>query len=436
MATSASQVFVTALSFATSVAQARLLGAEGRGDLARFANAGALAVLYLGLGVSSAITYFIASGVAAPRPLLRSLRPVFAITVLAAFGCVAVAGMTGLQRFLPQGLPLAWAITLLTLYFALSQAGSWLSAVLAARGAFTPINVSAVTVGGVGAAASLGLLVFAPSWIGSWTFIAMLVALEGIRAAILAFAGLRADRTTVAAPAVAAIGVTTIGLLGIWRYSGLAFLGDAMQFLTYRLDQWVVDANRGAAALGRYALAVSLAQLVWIVPTAVARVLFPYMAMMQRSDGAHLAIRAARTALGVSVLLALVGWVVSEMFVAAIFGAQFAEVPSLIGILLLGIVPYSVAKVLGNYLAGTNALAPTVMANAAVLAITVLLDFLLIPAIGATGAAWATAASCSLYTLLISAVFLRRSGLSLREVLSASLAESPSVPSIPTDDPV
>jgi O-antigen/teichoic acid export membrane protein len=428
MTTSISQIAVIVLSFATSIGQARLLGADGRGDLARFANAGALAVLYVGLGLNAAITYFVASGAVQPRPLLRSLRPVFAVSVLAVIAGVVVAAGTGLERFLPQGLPIAWVVALLALFFAMSQASGWFSAVLAARGDFSPINISAVTVAAVSAAASIVLLVLAPTWVGAWTFIAMLTALEGLRAAMLAFSASRRDRlgSTGNMPAVAVTAATAVGFMGLWRYSGLSFLGDAMQFMTYRFDQWVVDANRGAADLGRYALAVSLAQLVWIVPTATARVMFPYAAMMDRSDAALLAWRAARVALVVSASLAAIGWVGSQLFLTALFGEQFAEVPSLLGILLLGVVPYSVAKVLGNYMAGINALGVTVSASGAVLVITIALDLLLIPSIGAAGAAWATTISYSLYTLLLFAVFVRRSPLSLRTALSWRLPESAS----------
>ncbi len=92
LATSLSQVVVIVLAFGTSIAQARLLGADGRGDLARFVNAGALVALYFGLGIGSAITYFLAAGAAQPRALLRSLAPVFVATVLAVPVCLGNRG--------------------------------------------------------------------------------------------------------------------------------------------------------------------------------------------------------------------------------------------------------------------------------------------------------------------------------------------------------
>jgi O-antigen/teichoic acid export membrane protein len=414
--TSASQAAVIALFLVIAVSQANLLGAAGRGDVARFVNAGAFVVLYFGFGIGSAITYFVASGAAQPAGLLRSLLPSFAGTTAAVFVACALASTTSLSRFLPQGIPLAWSVVSLTLLFALTQAGAWLSAVLAARGDFGPINVTSVVVAAIGAAASMGLLLLAPDSAGAGTIIGLTVGLELIRSVMLGRAATRHLRSMPHAAAESKH--VRIGFSRLLRYAGLAFLGDALLFMTYRFDMWVVDANHGAAELGRYALAVSLAQLVWIVPSATGRVLFPYAAMLGRLDGAILALRSARIALLISGAAALVGWAASQLLVPVLFGDDFADVPSLIGVLLLGIVPFSVAKVLGNYLAGVNALGANVAAAAGILVVTIILDLLLIPPLGARGAAMATAVSYSLFTLVVFAVFLRKGSLSVRAALS------------------
>ena len=410
--TSASQVAIVTLAFVTSVAQARLLGAAGRGELALFMNAAAIIVLVCGLGINSAITYFVASGAAQPRALLRSLRPVYAMTVLVVLALWAVITASGLRQFLPESLPDAWLLLALTLYFALAQAGSWLSAVLAARRTFTPINAAAVLVAGTGTAVSAALLWLSPDWANVTAIIALLVALEGLRTTLLAGALVR--RRWLGRPDDAAsIGAAEhrLTFAQLWRYSGLTFAVNALQFLTYRSDQWIVDAFHGTAALGVYALAVSLAQLVWIVPGATASVLFPYAAMLETPTSAQLALRVARVALVASAACGVAGWIASELLVVTLFGREFAEVPLLIGILLLGIVPFSVAKVLGNYLAGSNAVGLNAVATVLTLVIAVGLALLLIPGMGAAGAAWATAIAYSIQTLFIMALFRRRTAL-------------------------
>jgi O-antigen/teichoic acid export membrane protein len=133
LTTSISQVAVIVLSVVTAITQARMLGTEGRGDVARFVNMGALVVLYFGLGIASALTYFMASGQVPRDALTRVLRPVFVLTVLGVVVFIAVLARTPLESLLPQSLPIAWVIALFGVFFALSQGNSWIAASHAAR---------------------------------------------------------------------------------------------------------------------------------------------------------------------------------------------------------------------------------------------------------------------------------------------------------------
>jgi O-antigen/teichoic acid export membrane protein len=325
-------------------------------------------------------------------------------------------------RFLPEGLGRGALVFALTAFFALSQLGNWLAAVLAGRGDFTAINRSTVATSVAAAAFSSWLLWQRPEWAGAAAIIVLNTAVEALRVMWLGIASLSREREAGAfvrsTKGHTAAQPPGLGLATLMRYSALTFVGEALQFLTYRFDMWVVDAYRGAADLGRYSLAVSLAQMVWVVPIAAARVMFPYAAMLSKHEGARLAWRAARVSVAVCAVAAVSGWLLTQWLLTPIFGDQFAEVPALLGILLLGIVPYSISKVLGNYLAGINALGANVFASGMGLGLTIALDLLLIPRYGAQGAAWATAVSYAAYTLLLFAVFLRKSALPLSEALA------------------
>lgn len=413
---SASQLAIIAAGFITSVCQARLLGATGRGDVTRFANASALSVLYFGLGINSALTYFVASGTVEPRALRRLLTRLYAVLVVLVVACTSLASVTPLRRFLPHDLSMLELVAALSAFFAASQLSSWLAALRVARADFTVINASAVAVSVTGALVSTALLWTSPGSIGPRTIIALLVGLEALRAAILALLTLRRFRPSTL-PEGRVPASRGLGLRELLGYSLLTYAGAALQFLTYRLDMWVVDAWRGAAELGRYSLAVSLAQMVWIVPAAASRVVFPYSAMLDRVEAARLAWRIACLASLVSALVGVVGLVCAHLFLTVLFGADFSEVPALLGILLLGVVPYSLGKVLSNHLAGINAVGTGVWLGLGGFAITVLLDFALIPIYGATGAAWATAISYTFCTGLVLVAFSRKSSLPLRAMV-------------------
>ncbi len=414
VATTVSQAVVFALLFVASISQARLVGAEGRGEIARFVNFSGLVVLYFGLGIASAITYFIASGRATASALLIVLRPWFLITSAAAAVAILGASLSAFGRLLPHEAATQWVVIGLSLYFMLSQAGSWLGAVLAARTRFAILNVSSVIVAATAATISAALLVLRPVWATPWTIIGLFVALEAVRVGTYAVVLFR-SRSARAPNHDTREALVPVGQLV--RYSGLAFAADAIQFLIYRLDMWIVDAFRGASELGRYALAVSLAQLVWIVPAATARVIFPYAPALRGLDGARLVWRAARLAILVAALVGLAGWLLSQSLVVYLFGSDFATVPELIGILLIGIIPFAGALVMGNYLSGTQSVGFNAASSIVILVVALLLDLLLIPTMGATGAAWATAVSYSLHTGLLMWIFARRTGLPFRTLL-------------------
>jgi O-antigen/teichoic acid export membrane protein len=389
------------LTIVTALAQARLLGSDGRGDVARFVNAGSLLVLYLGLGISSAITYFLASGVASERRLFGTLRPIFVGTVVAACLGVLVVANTPLGRLLPQSASTGLVTGALTVFFGLSQAGSWAAAIHASSGRFAPINLSALVAGALATVGTLSLLVLRPSWAGAGAIIGLIIVSEAVRVTVLVAAlGPPFPRPTDVSAG--------LGLRAIWRYSALSYLADAVQFLTYRLDMWVVDASHGASELGKYAVAVSLAQLVWIIPSAAGRVLFPFTAMMDERPAAVLAWRAAGVTFLIAFALAAAGSVAAVLVLPTLLGHDFDQVPLLVGVLSLGVVPYSVAKILGSYLAGRNALGTNLATASLVLALTIALDVLLIPPYGALGAALASAMSYGAYTVLLVWICVRR----------------------------
>ena len=189
------------------------------------------------------------------------------------------------------------------------------------------------------------------------------------------------------------------------RYALLTYASESLQFS----DLPVRHVGGGRLArpveLGRYSLAVSLAQLVRIVPIAAARVLFPYPACSRLAEAAALAWRTARISLLVAPRLQCSAdrrsRFSSRLFLTTLFGVGLQRtVPGLLAILLLGIVPYALSKVLSIYLSGIGAVSLNVLLSAAGLAVTIALDLLLIPQWGAHGAAWATALSYTAFTAL------------------------------------
>lgn len=96
-----------------------------------------------------------------------------------------------------------------------------------------------------------------------------------------------------------------------------------------------------------------------------------------------------------------------EMLLPLVFGAAFREsVPALMW-LLPGVTIFSVANVIGSYLAGIGKPHLNLAVALVGLVVTVALDFMLIPWLGIIGAAIASSMSYLATTLAIVAIFVR-----------------------------
>jgi O-antigen/teichoic acid export membrane protein len=170
-------------------------------------------------------------------------------------------------------------------------------------------------------------------------------------------------------------------------------IGNLVSLLNYRLDFVLLGALTGPAVLGGYAVASKFAELLRLPSQSLYWVLYPRFA---KDDAVQAEARARRlipragllTAAGAVPLALAAGFVVpgiyGEAFRPAIVPAQ---------ILLLGLSIEGIAGVITAFLYGRGRPGMNSIATGVGLAVTVVLDLLLIPPFGAVGAAWASAAA-------------------------------------------
>jgi O-antigen/teichoic acid export membrane protein len=87
-------------------------------------------------------------------------------------------------------------------------------------------------------------------------------------------------------------------------FGGYVHAGTVAQFLVFRVDVLIVNALRGAAAAGFYAVAVSLAEIVWYVGRSVESVIVPRIARAGGDEARQISATAVRVTAGASVLTA------------------------------------------------------------------------------------------------------------------------------------
>jgi len=196
---------------------------------------------------------------------------------------------------------------------------------------------------------------------------------------------------------------------------------NVLAFLGYRLDVFLVDAFKGAAAVGLYGAGVVIAEGLWMPSQAVSTALFPTIAAEQdESARTSLTPLVARSTLWLTAVLASVLFLVAGPVVDLLYSSRFTDSATVVRVLAPGIVLFSAARVVGNDIAARGRPLVNSVIAAASVGCNVALNLLLIPRDGIEGAAWASTASYSVLFVGTLAVYGRITGVPLRELVIPS----------------
>ena len=172
-----------------------------------------------------------------------------------------------------------------------------------------------------------------------------------------------------------------------------AWLGGLAYLLNARVDQLLLGVLAGEAVLGVYAVAVNASEVLFYVPSAVAAALLPSLACCDRAALADRALRVFRAVALVTVAGIGAATLLAPLLVPLVFGDAYrASVVPLLLLLpsALGFAANAVfsSALLASASPGLSSLGPLVS-----LPTGIVLDLLLIPSLGASGAAIAASAA-------------------------------------------
>jgi O-antigen/teichoic acid export membrane protein len=174
-------------------------------------------------------------------------------------------------------------------------------------------------------------------------------------------------------------------------YGLRAQLGGVMTQLNLRLDFVLLTLLAGPAVLGVYAVASKFAELIRILGMALTYVFYPKFAREGRSrsvaDVRRLIPKAALLTAGVLVPL----WIAAGVVIPSFYGSAFESAVTPTRIILLGLALDGVAGVIAAFLYGVGRPGLYSLGIAAGLAVTIVLDLVLIPPFETVGAAIASA---------------------------------------------
>ncbi len=173
----------------------------------------------------------------------------------------------------------------------------------------------------------------------------------------------------------------------IAAFGGRGQLGNLLWLMNLRFDFILLGALAGPAVTGIYAIASKFAELMRLVPTALNYVLYPRFARLgppqATAEARKLLPRATALTLAMSPFLAVVTWIALPILYGPAFrGAVLPAEVIIIGLTIEGAAAVASAYLLGCGRPGLNSVGMGVGA-----VITVTLDIILIPRLGAMGGA-------------------------------------------------
>jgi len=186
--------------------------------------------------------------------------------------------------------------------------------------------------------------------------------------------------------------------------------GELVLLAMLRIDVLVVAAFLPLEAVGLYAVATALTEMLWVVPDGVALVVLPTTARdpLASRTRALLLPTLALTAVGGLVLTLIDG-----TLVRALFGASFAGATAAVPFLAVAAVAGGAWKVIGAEVVAYGRTAPRLWSATAGLVTMLAVDLVAVPTLGIAGAALGSACGYLVAALVVARAWgthLRRSG--------------------------
>jgi O-antigen/teichoic acid export membrane protein len=191
----------------------------------------------------------------------------------------------------------------------------------------------------------------------------------------------------------------------VWWYGTRGEIGAVLSLLNLRLDFALLDVFSGTAVVGTYAVASKFAELVRLVPVAITYVLYPRFSRETKAQATTDTRRLLGPATGLTVAGAVVLGLAAPFVLPALYGVRFDAAVGLAQLLLVGLSVEGAAGVISAYLYGVGRPGLNSIAMGAGVVLTVVLDLLLVPRWGATGAAIASTAAYLVTTASLLVVF-------------------------------
>lgn len=392
METFAAQVVQVCISLLTTVLVARALGPEGRGLYAVASAISAMGVQFGNLGLHASNTYYVAKN----RELLPSLLG-NTIAVSFIFGSFVI-GLTWLIFFLwPTIQPVHGLLLIMALaWIPFGLAHMLMQNLLLGIHKVRAFNISEIVTKILGITL-IGLIVMSGN-----------VTVEKIfLAGFITFFFTLPWMLWCLKPYIVSFPFPSFTVFKENIFYGLkAYLGAFFAFLVLRVDLLMVKHILGAQQAGYYSIAVTMTNVLFMLPVAIGTILFPKLSSL--STELDKWILAKKVALLVGVMMVVIAGLAALLaapLVRLLFGMAFLPVVIPFICLLPGIVMLSINSIYMNYFASMGMPLITVYSPAIAAIFNILLNLKIIPIFGVVGASIASTVSYG-FMLIASIIYI------------------------------
>jgi len=191
----------------------------------------------------------------------------------------------------------------------------------------------------------------------------------------------------------------------LFRYCALAFMGNIIFFLLYRVDYFFVEKYCDAAMLGNYIQVSKLVHLFFILPTILASAVFPITAGGQKENIHELLTLLSRTIFFIYVLACLLLCLIGKWLFPFVFGESFAGMYQPFLWLVPGILALSGIFTLTAYFAGKDRIKVNITGSVYALIVILTGDIIFIPKYGINAAACVSSMGYIVYQVYIISTF-------------------------------
>ena len=201
----------------------------------------------------------------------------------------------------------------------------------------------------------------------------------------------------------------------LFRYCVLAFTGNIIYFLLYRVDYFFVERYCSTDQLGNYIQVSKLGHLFFILPTILASAVLPITAGGKKEDINQLLSLLSRTIFFIYVLACLFLAATGRWLFPFMFGESFTDMYQPFLLLIPGILSLSGIFTLTAYFAGANRLKVNIAGSVYALVFMLIADIIFIPAYGIKAAAAISSMAYIIYQVYIISIFKKEFKTSLSD---------------------